>query len=333
MIKVSILPYIHHMAYASGLHSSDYMIDQILHGLSNTEDVKVQQIPKSPIMYKDSSKEEISKSWGFGFTLYGLLENNQENFDVAESDLIVCPLHHTMCNDQIGYFNFIKEIKEFFKKPTIAVDGWDQPNYLEETAQLVPYFKRELYNDGKHALPIFFAIPKEKIYQGGLDKVCDFSPMVPANHSWGGIHLSNYRYDTEEEYYKQYQKSFFAYSCKKGGWATGRQNEIIANYCIPFITDIEKCPTRCLYRYPKDLCIEAKRMKGVYPGTIHPYNPEMNTFIGDTRQIKEGDERGYINHDELDYDAYWDLVHELHKYLYDNLTTEALAKYILEKSL
>ena len=74
-------------------------------------------------------------------------------------------------------------------------------------------------------------------------------------------------------------------------------------------------------------------MKGVYPGTLQPYNPEVTTYIGDTRQIKEGDERGYINHDEFDLSLYYSYLKELKEYCRLNLTTKALARYVLEKSL
>ena len=91
--------------------------------------------------------------------------------------------------------------------------------------------------------------------------------------------------------------------------------------------------TVVFFFYPKELCIEIKKQKGVYPGTINPYNPQIDTYIGDTRQIKEGDERGYINHDEFDHSLYYSYLSEFKSYCRSNLTTKALARYILEKSL
>ena len=333
MIKVSIIPAIHPRAYETGEHSSDYMMDQVYHGLRSLPDVQVKQYPPNPLMFKTCSKEYLERGWGKSFTLYGLLDEETDNFALAESDLIIIPLHHTCVNYQDGLHRLAYDVIRMFNKPTIIIDGWDQPYYNSDLAKTFPYFKRELYDDDSVAIPIFFGIPKEKFYFGNLNKLYDFSPMVPANFSWGGVHTSNYIYKTEEEYYDQYRKSYFGYSCKKGGYATGRQNEIIAQGCLPYITDIEGYPKNCLFRYPKELCIEIKKMKGVYPGTINPFNPSVNTFIGDTRQIKEGEERGCINHDEFDVNLYYDYVDEIQTYAYTNLTTEALAKYVLEKSL
>lgn len=337
-MKVTILPFVSMSAYNSAHESSDYMLDQIFHGLSSLENVQVQQIPENKFMFKDCDKNELKNIWGKGFTLYGLLEH-QSSFPVDESDLIICPLHHTVVRYQREYGEFLDSVvKAFPKSKVIAVDGWDQPDFLPENASICPYFKRELTDDRTDAIPVFFAIPEEKFYPitpSMLEskRKYDFSPMVPANFSWGGIHTSNYIYQTEDEYYEQYRQSYFGMLCKKGGIQTGRTLEVVANNCLPFFTDIESYPKNTMHNWPKELCIEIKKLKGVYPGTLQPYQPEINTFIGDTRQIREGKDRGYINHDEFDIPLYYSYLRDLKSYCKVNFTTKALAIYILEKSL
>lgn len=334
MINVTILPFISSHAYSSGDEASDYMIDQIYHGFSSLTNVIVQQLPQNPLMFQECDKTQLNKVWGRGFTLYSLLPSPTQNFPIEDSDLIIVPLHHTMVRYQREYYNFITDVIRIFNKPTIAVDGWDQQEYSEETASLCKYFKRELTDDKTSAFPIFFAIPEVKFNWHKNEKKYDFSPMVPANFSWEPCeHLKTYIYSTEEEYYEQYQQSYFGYLTKKGGVQTGRTLELIANDCFPFFTDIELYPKNTMHNFPKELCIEVKKMKGVYPGTIIPYNPEKSTYIGDTRQIKPGNERGYIDFDIFDINLYNIYLNEIKKICWSTMTTKQLAKYILEESL
>jgi hypothetical protein len=46
-------------------------------------------------------------------------------------------------------------------------------------------------------------------------------------------------YNTEEEYYNEYKKSYFAITTKKCGWDCMRHYEILANGCIPYFLNIE----------------------------------------------------------------------------------------------
>ncbi len=335
MIKVTLLPFMNPYAYHSGQMASDFQIDMLFHGLANLPGVIVQQLPPNPLMFKDCDVGEKKKVWGKGFTLYGLIDPiiSGEHFPIEETDLFIVGLHHTAHEEKLALHDFCLSIVKAFNTKTICIDGHDFTDFLPETAKLIPYFKRELLDERTDGIPIFFAIPEEKITDNITPKIYDFSPMVPANYNWNHDHVKSYIYNTEEEYYQQYQQSYFAYSCKKGGWATGRQNEIIANGCIPYITDIEACPKNCLFRYPKELCMEAKRLPGVLPGTIKEFNLNITTFIGDTRQIKLGEERGRIDWDKFNVGRYEGLLAEFQTHLRQMLTTKALAKYVLEKSL
>lgn len=341
-INVTILPYMRSDAYQTGQMNSDYQIDQVYIGLSVIPEVNVQQIPRNPIVYKNCPPDMLKRSWGMGWTIYGLMEENNVSFDVGDSDLILIGLHHTMSHDLAGFHNAVKQtVDRFGKEKVCVIDGADFDHYSDETAQICKaYFKRELMDDRTTALPIFFAIPEEKFAHYTLtnlpvEKIYDFSPMVPAMYNWfpESPHVSSYCYKTEEEYYLQYQQSYFAYNCKKAGWTTNRQNECIANGTIPYFTDLEICPKNCLFNYPKELCLEAKRLKGVIPGTVTEWNPEVSTYIGDTRNIRPGEERGKIDWDKFDLKEYNILLEAIIKHGWINLTTKALARYILGEAL
>ena len=217
----------------------------------------------------------------------------------------------------------------------ILVDGWDRSDINKDIASCGIYFKRELFDFYSDiALPISFSIPEEKICDP-LEKSFDFAPLVP---NCVGIHQDSYIYDNEKDYYNDYRKSHFAYTCKKGrdemineGWDCMRHYEILACGCVPFFTDIEKCQTSTLARFPKDLCIEAKKISGVYPGTKEGYNPDKETFIGTAKEILPGEKRGNIDFSKFDSVRYNDIREQLIHHTRKKLTTVSTAKDFLDR--
>ncbi len=98
--------------------------------------------------------------------------------------------------------------------------------------------------------PITFSIPKEKICENHNLKTKILSNLIPGDEK-------TYIYNTEEEYYNEYKKSYFAITKKKGGWDCMRHYEILSNGCIPYIIDIKECPINTMYILPKKLFIQA----------------------------------------------------------------------------
>src|SRR5688572_9949738 len=82
--------------------------------------------------------------------------------------------------------------------------------------------------------PIGFAISETKFVSDVPIKDKDFASIIPGD-------LKTYIYTEESAYYKDYQRSYFAITCKKGGWDCMRHYEILANGCIPYFIDIDKC--------------------------------------------------------------------------------------------
>ena len=113
------------------------------------------------------------------------------------------------------------------------------------------------------------------------------------------------------------------------GWDALRHYEILASGSVPFFTDIEKCPPLCLEKFPKELCIKAKKMRGVYPGTKNRYNPsELGTYVGSSTEI---DSSGYIDEDGFDFQEYDDLRHEVRTHFLKYNTCEQTAKYFIDR--
>lgn len=155
------------------------------------------------------------------------------------------------------------------------------------------------------AYSISFSIPEEKIVS--IDsipyliekKTKILSSLIPGN-------IKTYIYNTEEDYYNEYRKSFFAKTTKKAGWDCMRHYEIIANGCIPYFPDIEKCPARTMPLPLKDLFIKGN---------------ELFKYFNNIKLLSPNDIYNY----EL-------LLTELLDYMKMNLTTTRMARYILEET-
>jgi len=150
--------------------------------------------------------------------------------------------------------------------------------------------------------PITFAIPESKIVEDIPLKKKILSELIPGD-------LNTYIYNNEEEYYRQYQESFFAITKKKAGWDCMRHYEIIANGCLPYFIDIENCPENTMALLPKDLFVQANQLY-------------LSKFID---KPMEGLSLDVIEEYNL-------LVHKFLDYLRSNLTTTKIAKYILNKT-
>lgn len=146
--------------------------------------------------------------------------------------------------------------------------------------------------------PIGFSIPECKIVQRIPEKDQDFAYVIPGQ-------LDTYIFDTEEEYYQDYQHSYFAVTKKKGGWDCLRHYEILANGCIPYFLDLEECPEKTMFFFPKELIREAMQLDGV-------------SYL-------------HIDHQKFDRDKYEEILQKLLDHTRNFLTTSQMASTLLER--
>lgn len=320
--------------------AGDYLLDGLMHGLMQSYEVETNinwwWLDKQ---IKKENPEVFSSFHGKGFTTSGILDlpppvclqPTQRKYD-----LCIVGIHHTLNNES----NSTKErliqetVTNYQAKRFAVIDGWDLPEMPRFKSSFTTYFKRELLpENAEFAKPISFAIPEEKItpLEDDFNNRKCISSMVPAMFSWANSpHVNTYKYNTEEEYYNEYKESLFAYTCKKAGWDCMRHYEILANGCIPYFTDIERCPSTTLTTLPKHLLIKLKKDDLFIPSTKRPFNPALDTYIGDTREINS--DLGYCNRKEI-CSSWLNLRKSLYKWTKDNLTTKSLAKYVVEESL
>lgn len=142
-----------------------------------------------------------------------------------------------------------------------------------------------------------FSIPEEKIVKHIREKDLDFAPLIP------GV-VRTYIYNTESEYYEDYQRSYYAITYRKGGWDCMRHYEILANGCIPYFVDLNQCDVNTMYFLPRDLIYEAMHLPGV-------------------SYLK-------IDHEIFDKKRYFEILNKLLEHTRKYLTTEAMASYVLK---
>jgi len=102
---------------------------------------------------------------------------------------------------------------------------------------------------GTQILPISFAIPLSMFRIPGK-KTDEFSKLVPGDRK-------TYIYNTEDEYFAQYQRSKFGITKTKAGHDCMRHYEIIAAGAIPYFKDLHLVPKRTMHNFPRDIVTRA----------------------------------------------------------------------------
>ena len=109
--------------------------------------------------------------------------------------------------------------------------------------------------------PIQFAIPASMFRNVDTKKKRKFSKMIPGESK-------TYIYNTEKEYYDQYNESKFAITKSKAGHDCLRHYEIIAAGSIPYYEDIDKIPANTMHRFPKEIIKNAMKEGGDYDKSL-----------------------------------------------------------------
>jgi len=152
--------------------------------------------------------------------------------------------------------------------------------------------------------PITFSIPEEKVISEVPTKTKLISDLIPGSPG----DTKAYMFYNETDYYNEYKTSIFAKTTKKSGWDCMRHYEIMANGCIPYFPNIEECPKNTMALLPKDLLYRGNKLYDKYK------DKNINELTSDET------ESCYI------------LIKELITYVRNNLTTQKMAEYILEKT-
>lgn len=281
----------------------DYLSNMLYMGLADKKDVELYTYAAPFHLIKHIGWDDkfiINSKWEGvvkvpGFTVCGKV-NKGPIIDFAECvkqkilnhfyDKII---YSSIWRDQM----FLQQVEQVYsKKDIIMIDGDDHELILESVAKKGTYFKRELYFERSDIKPISMAVP-DSILQSdsNTEKTKLFATVYPGKPE-------TYIFKTEQDYYNDYQKSYFGVTFKKGGWDCLRHYEIIGNKCIPHFIGLEDCPKNILSNWPKELILKTNRYA---KSCIAP--PE-----------------------------YSELLEELYSYAKQNMTTSDLANYVIETS-
>jgi hypothetical protein len=235
----------------------DYQNDCLLIGLKELFGPDVVDYNKQYHNYITYDEQAAKKLYGMGMSVTRILPDLEvDRTDITAKiknkyfDYIIYG-SIWRCND------YIQTILEYYPShKVIAIDGEDETNIHKVFDLGILYFKRELQHSHKRLLPISFAIPTSKI-NFVKNKTRDIAICNPADRS-------TYIYKNEKDYYEGYQESRIGITMKKAGWDCMRHYEILANGCLPYFINIDKCPELTMTTFPKQLCInlinESKRI-------------------------------------------------------------------------
>jgi hypothetical protein len=294
--------------YISKAESADFLCDTLFHGLRTILGPDVVDVERLWFAYKSGFPDGIP--W---HTFYGLLPD----IDVDRTDIEK--------KIRARYFDYIiygsihrwrkyldLACKVYHKSRIIFIDGEDDHDLMafdriepqnwewgpEGYRASVPYghlyFKRELSSPSL-AIPIQFSIPKEQIWDL-QKKIRLMAPNDPRDKK-------TYNYPVQKDYFQQYAESCYGVTMKKGGWDCARHYEIMAAGSIPYFIGLEDCPVGTMTKLPKDDLKEARLACDLSGGQFSYVDPIRY------QQLSEG----------------------IRKNLLENLTTEAMAKYVLER--
>jgi hypothetical protein len=271
----------------------DYMVDCLFHGFRSLLGSDCIDYHKMPQWYDTINKAEL---YGNGFTIFGLcpdIEIDRDDLDHKIESGYFDQIIVAIHNNRYRNQENIEVIKQLIgpKNNVIKVICGNDRDFIDtQISAIVPFFKRELYQFHNNVYPINFCVPKEKIVTSIPIKTKNISDEKPNNQGKQGWKIKN-----EEEYYQKYRESIFALTHKKCGWDCMRHYEILMNGCIPLFTGIKRCPAQTLYFLPK------LNLENI-----------LHTYVG------------FSEDDIIETIAF--LLSHTRQYL----TTEAMAKYILE---
>ncbi len=303
---------------------ADYMSDLLWHGLRELYGETVVEIPEKLHMYKPYPEKD--RLWGRGFSYSEMLDRTDVDRTDIENKirsgffkLVVLSVHHTIHTQPALLYSTLGQVRNLNPDQKIAVvDGHDTTSTYNNALDYTPYlFKREIPDGREDLIPIHFAIPKDKVRKDLDNKDQYIAKIVPCDHSHPN--RVTHCYTNERDYYDDYARSYFSVACKKGGFDSERTYEIMANGSICLWTDIENCPENTMTNLPKKLFSDIKNYDFL--------NLPKKTF--DKNEIDL--DWNYIIEEKFDKQFCLDMCGYMLEYARDNLTTERLAKYFLEK--
>jgi hypothetical protein len=259
---------------------ADYLPDGVFHGLRMLLGADAVDYPKADYLYATASESVRGRLWGRGFTLYGLLDDQEIDRSYilpraldGEFDLVVF-------GDIWHNFGLWTEWGPQLQRagvPMAVLDGedrtapypyhwqwWRRPSwwFLPRAHTRAAVFKREITPRTRWfasylLLPpvlgrtlgmrsIGFSIPAEKIVDHLPSKETDFPRHIvdPELAQRLGAD-TGHAFTAESDYYSDLQRARFGITTKRAGWEALRHYEIAANAAVPCFRNLDRKPPLC----------------------------------------------------------------------------------------
>lgn len=237
----------------------DYQSDMVFHGGRSLFGADFVDANRMWYMYKEERVKYWNQrvpnggnSYGRGMTLHGKLEDipvDRSNIEQKIKDKYFDYVIYgsiERCHDHIQLVSSV-----YPKNRILIVNGEDHTAVKPNLMNYGVVFKRELVSEETEWLhPINFCIPEELVVAAVPEKTQDWATVIPGR-------METYVFFEEEPYYKDYQKSYFGLTHKKGGWDCLRHYEILMNGCIPYFPDLKNCPENTMKLFPKSVILES----------------------------------------------------------------------------
>lgn len=296
-------------------HQGDYLELSILHGLKSLMGKDLIDLPRKKILYGDFSEAKKKNLHGQGFSLLNdIFEDNINRTDLTDIDFVIYGSGHAYGEDC-----FIDEFDKLANKNSWVLDGHDLYGNAEKMRkykgelvianQFKYSFKRELIFNENYVYPSGFGIPESCIRKIDLSRKNKLFQKTAPKHSLflkqtdlGGT-KNHHTFDDEEEYYDDMSTSWFGLTSKKGGWDSLRHYEIIASGSLLLFRDYKDKPINCSPQHLPCFSYSSKK-ELLYL---------INKLVVENKPTKE----------------YKDMLERQREWLYENGTTVARAKYIL----
>ena len=328
--------FITHLTENTTTPINDAVSDSIFLGLKEAYSTNVIDYPAAWYMDRNEviKRKYVYKKnfWGNGFTYYDLISDYEK-------------VDRTNILEKINknYFDFIvygsiKRSKMFLqeainsKNKLIFIDGEDDIKIDKSVLKYGIYFKRELVSHNfKNVFPINCCIPERKIVKKiNYSPKNLIAPLIPTRKE-------TYIYETEKDYFDMWQNSLFGVTYNYNYWWEAiRYYEMLMNGCIPFILELENCPSNTLTKLPKQRLIEIfDKYSWVLNKTFPPkiYKKKYlstKKFLLYFRGLlqKNYNAKTFIN----DYPEINEIREELLEYTRKNITTEHVAREVVHIS-
>ena len=245
-------------------YQGDYFELTVLNGLKEILGKNCVDYPRKDVIYHDFSSINKKNLHGQGFSILSkpFIDNvERENIFKNNYDFIIYGCGHAY-DEEV----YVEEIDKLSENTPWILDGHDLYgnaskktifNGEEIIGNQFPYsFKREMVFKEKNVFPSGFGIPENVIRPIALEKKNQLIQKTYPKYAnfekptdLGGK-KDHHLFDEEDKYYDDLQNSWFGLSCKKGGWDSLRNYEIIASGTLLLYRDFTKKPILCA---PQDL--------------------------------------------------------------------------------